>query len=280
MSGPWCVDQFFQNDATAGINGVWSAGPTDVWAVGSRGIATLGVGSPDGFILHWDGCAWTESSFTVSAGLNDVWGANADDVWAVGDRGTAVHWDGGAWSSVDTGTSGMFAAVSGSGGADVWAVGLTGAFHWNGTAWAISPGIPDSTQGFYSFGGDVWAVAPNDVWMAMAGVASGSIAHFDGTGWTISQVGPRPDYLLSGIWSNGATTWVVGEGELILQGSAGVWTPFPGPSSGGSSVGFRNVMALGDDVYAVGEVLAHSSGGAAFQTDPDETNARATTASG
>jgi hypothetical protein len=266
MSGPWCVEQFFQSDLTARINALWSDGPTDVWAVGSRGTSSGGVAASEGFILHWDGCAWTQSSFTVAAGLNDVWGASANDVWAVGDLGKAVHWDGGAWSSVQTGTNGGFAAVSGSSGGDVWAVGLTGAFHWNGTAWTVSPGFPNSTQLLTAFTGDIWAVAPNDVWIAMSWTIAGSVAHFDGTRWTITEVAV-PGFTLNGIWSDGSTAWAVGEGSQIFKRSAGGWTEVQTPS--GSSVGYDNVMARGNDTYAVGIGVAHASGGGAFREDND-----------
>jgi hypothetical protein len=263
MSGPWCVDTF-TGDPTLSINAVWSDSPTDVWAVGSSGAYTLGVGAATGVFFHWDGCQWQQSQL-AGAGFNDVWGASATDVWTVGDRGIALHWNGATWSPVPTGTTNIFAAVSGSSSSDVWSVGLDGAFHWNGTAWTPSPGIAATPGLFYSFGGDIWAVAPNDVWVAMAGVATGSVAHFDGTSWTISEVSPRPDFLLFGIWSDSTTTWAVGEGTQILERSAGVWTQIQPP--GGSSVGFENVMASGADVYAVGQSLVHSTGGGAFQED-------------
>jgi hypothetical protein len=99
----------------------------------------------------------------------------------------------------------------------------------------------------------------------MGGVARGSVAHFDGTSWAISVVSPRADFLLFGIWSDGATTWAVGEGTQILRRSAGMWTEIQPP--GGSSVGFTDVMAAGADVYAVGQSLVHSVGGGAFQPD-------------
>jgi len=267
MSGAWCVDQFPGDASGPIINALWSGGPTDVWAVGSQGAYTLGVGAATGVLLHWDGCQW-QKSLVPGAGFNDVWGASATDVWTVGDRGTALHWDGAAWSPVATGTTTtILAAVSGTGSRDVWAVGLTGALHWNGTAWSLSPEIAATPGAFYSFGGDIWAAAPNDVWVAMAGVARGSVAHFDGASWAITPVSPRTDFLLFGVWSDGATTWAVGEGTQILKRSAGAWMQVQPP--GGSSVGFTNVMAAGADVYAVGESLVHATGGGAFQPDND-----------
>jgi hypothetical protein len=266
MSGPWCIDQFPGDANGPFINAVWSDGPADVWAVGSQGPFTLGVGAAAGVLLHWDGCQW-QKTVLPGAGFNDVWGASSTDVWTVGDKGTALHWDGTTWTPVATGTTTIFAAVSGTSSTDVWTVGLAGAFHWNGTAWALSPGLGDNSGMFYSFGGDIWAVAPNDVWVAMAAVASGSVAHFDGTSWTITEMSPRADFLLFGIWSDATTSWAVGEGTQILKRSGGVWTQIQPP--GGSSVGYTNVMASGADVWAAGQDLVHSTGGGAFQPDND-----------
>ena len=96
-SGAWCVDQFLQSDPVpARFNGIWGAGTTNVWAVGSH-VDSSGIFNSAGFIFHWDGCAWTRSPLSIAAGLREVWGMTENDVWAVGDGGTALHWNGSDW---------------------------------------------------------------------------------------------------------------------------------------------------------------------------------------
>lgn len=259
MTGGWCVDTFFQgNQNPPSLTNVWSDGPTDVWAVGSAGNPTTFQLDANGVALHWDGCAWTQSPLTITAGLHDVWGASASDVWAVGATGTALHWDGSAWSSFPTGTTSNLGAVSGTSRGDVWAAGLGVGVHWNGSAWSAVP-FPSNTA-LALFDGDVWAVAPNDVWAAL-GLPDG-LAHFDGTSWTKIAT-PFPGFGLFGIWSDGTTGWAVGEGQQIMELVGGTWTQYQGPS--GSAQGYLNVMGLGGDLWIDGQAVVEGNGGGAFQ---------------
>jgi hypothetical protein len=75
------------------------------------------------------------------------------------------------------------------------------------------------------------------------------------------------DFGLFGIWSNGSTTWAVGEGQQADRESGGIWTHLQGPS--GSSEGWLNVMGSGTDVYASGQSVALSSGGGMLQNLTD-----------
>jgi hypothetical protein len=69
---------------------VWASGPSDVHAVGLRGV-----------ILHYDGNAWAQVASDTRADLISLWGTGADEIVAVGgrDAGTIVRWDGNAWTS-------------------------------------------------------------------------------------------------------------------------------------------------------------------------------------
>ena len=263
ISGAWCVDQFLQGDPVpASFNGIWATGTTNVWAVGSH-VDAIGILNSDGFIFHWDGCAWTRSPLSIAAGLREVWGATSNDVWAVGDQGTALHWDGAAWTPVSTGVTSILWAVSGTATNDVWAVGDGGAIHWNGTAWAASPGFPIPPPEV-NFRGDVWAVAPNDVWVVGN---RNLLTRFDGSNWTTTPVSADITHSLFGVWSDGSNAWAVGEGDQIQKFSGGAWTIIQG--AGGSSLGFVNVMSRGLDVWVVGQSIVHSASGGPFQVDPD-----------
>lgn len=71
---------------------VWGASATEVFIVGSSGLA-----------LHYDGTSWEKQQTpAVGQALFTVTGRSADDVYAVGGEGAAVaiHWDGTAWSEI------------------------------------------------------------------------------------------------------------------------------------------------------------------------------------
>lgn len=73
-----------------GIFKVWGSGPSDVYAVGHRGL-----------VLHYDGDGWTELFVGASDDLIAVWGTGPDNVLAVGGRSNGIvsHFDGTEWHS-------------------------------------------------------------------------------------------------------------------------------------------------------------------------------------
>jgi hypothetical protein len=75
------------------IFGVWSAGPEDVYVVGS-------AAGRNGFIWHYDGEKFTDVALPAdmpaddardTPGLFKVWGSSASDVWVVGASGVVLH---------------------------------------------------------------------------------------------------------------------------------------------------------------------------------------------
>jgi hypothetical protein len=268
MLGAWCVDKLFPNDPSQpSLTNIWSDGPADVWTVGSGSDPATGLADVNGVAFHWDGCAWTQSPVPTKAGLHDVWGASGADIWAVGAGGTALHWNGSSWSAAATGASQDLGAISGTSGSDIWAVGVGISVHWNGSSWAVVSGFPSSTM-FDLFGGDVWAVAPNDVWAAL-GLPDG-LAHFDGTRWT-KVATPNQGFGFFGIWADATTGWAVGEGSQIMQLVGGTWTLYRPPQ--GSAQGYLDVMGQGtgsgSDVWIAGQTVVEGLGGAAFQPVTD-----------
>ena len=263
MSGSWCVDSFFPTEtSSAEFGGVWSSGPDDVWAVGWRNTAQQSDAS--GFAFHWDGCAWSQAPIATAAGLNDVWGSGPADVWIVGAQGNTWHWNGAAWAAVPTGASGTFNHVSGTGGSDVWTIGNAGLYHWDGSFWTADPRVAVNAED--GFLGDLWAAAPDDVWIAEGLNARGSVAHYDGTGWTVTQASPDAAFGLFGIWSSGAATWAVGEGKQVMRDTSGAWTQLQPP--GGSAQGWINAMGSAGEVWTSGQSVARTTGDA-FQEVTD-----------
>ncbi len=146
------------------LNGVWSSGPSDAWAVGG------------GTILHWDGSVWSTSLSTTNSSFNAVGGSSANDVWVVGANDTGgliLHWDGSAWSPFTTkyGLPELLAVWS-SGESDAWAVGYYSIAHWNGEAWLS---YVETTCN--NWGSDIWGSGPNDLWIVQGGDGPENLLH-------------------------------------------------------------------------------------------------------
>ena len=94
-----------------GFTGVWGTSPTNVHAVGARGIA-----------FHYDGVAWTQQGSPVKGVLRGIWGSGAADVFAAGLKPSFVRFDGVSWAADTTTATKDFYAVWGSGPSDIWAI--------------------------------------------------------------------------------------------------------------------------------------------------------------
>src|SRR4029077_19871375 len=107
--------------------GVWTSGPTDAWAVGSR-------------TSHWGGVSWTKTPPLLS-GFQKVWGSGPDDVWAVGIPNPDVnlaHKDATGWTrtAVQIGQyANTYYSVWGIDSNNIWAGGTKGSpgviIYWN-----------------------------------------------------------------------------------------------------------------------------------------------------
>jgi len=233
MSGAWCTETVSAGTLPS-FEGLWANRPDDVWFVGGGQPAPGGTTS-SAIAAHFDGCAWTVTQVPELPLFTGVWGAASNDVWFVGTTSSnAYHWNGTTMMAVPVPGATTFKSVSGTSSTDVWAVGA-GIFHWNGSAW---------TQSSASVGDDVWAVAPNDVW-----VASGTTdaLHFDGTGWSATTL---TDFGLFSIWGDATQVYAAGEGESLFRFTGGTWTTLQ--VRGGSSEGFVDIGGLGADIFTVG----------------------------
>jgi hypothetical protein len=157
--------------------GVSSAGPNDVWAVGTgnQGLQTL--------VEHFNGTRWkivhSPSREGFSNRLMGVTAIGPDDVWAAGAGGAGgvtlfEHWNGASWRIVDSPSPPGFTqlrAVDASTADDVWAVGTASdqdqhtaavAEHWDGSSWTIvaPPHLSDGDglNGVAALAGEQWAV--------------------------------------------------------------------------------------------------------------------------
>jgi hypothetical protein len=146
---------------------VWGSSPTDVYTVGSTGIA-----------LHYNGTSWSVETLNTSASLHDVWGSSSSDVdvVGVGGRNSLIHYDGNSWSEVPIEDASGLSGVWGSSASDVYVVGggtNGGAiFHFDGEAWKIK------VDGLTRYGlGDIWGTS-SDVFVVGD---FGQIMHYPAT---------------------------------------------------------------------------------------------------
>ena len=117
-----------------GLNGIWGASASDIFAVGVCGV-----------ILHYDGAGWSLTQMDPAEHLYRVWGLTGRDVYAIGwcgegcgpEDGIILHYDGSGWSTFAAAeqlkalNSGDIADVWGPSAADIYFAG-DGIFHYDG----------------------------------------------------------------------------------------------------------------------------------------------------
>jgi hypothetical protein len=176
----------------AALSGVVAISPTDAWAVGYRGDAS--IGSERALILHWDGTAWTDAPAQVGGGKSLLYSVDAfgpDDAWAIGyhhHKPAAMHLDGTRWRWAELDARGELFGVSAGAAEDAWAVGST-IQRWDGTAWTpagkVRRGGELDAAAEPSAAG-LWAVGHRPVKTGFAAL----IQVFDGTRWSPVTVPP------------------------------------------------------------------------------------------
>jgi hypothetical protein len=171
------------------IDAVWPISPTDVWAIGGRGL------------WHFDGKEWkgNEGVRTNFGGggftYSGLWASGPNDVWVVVTPGVSAYapslyrYDGAKWTLAGTlPIKGEVTTtqIRGSGPDDVWvSVGqgvADGLFHWNGVEWLPVSGLTptDHYDGMEVRG-------PNDVYV----LESGRLLHNDGRAWSVMAAAPK-----------------------------------------------------------------------------------------
>jgi hypothetical protein len=180
------------------LYGVTVAARDDVWAVGSRGLASTSAT----LIEHWNGRRWmivpSPNPTPRSVGTDELFGVSAASVrtvWAVGyrDAPTAVvalveRWNGQRWiaSRVPAGRSVLLAGVAAVSPTQAWAVGRTVGLrpvilHEQNGGWRTVDvaAVPK---------GDLVGVAassPTDAWAVETRISGGgpTVVHWDGSSW-------------------------------------------------------------------------------------------------
>ena len=125
----------------------------NVWAVGTSFEFSVPSHS-HGFIVHWDGTAWSVVSSPSTGsfdadGLATVTAISSKDIWSLGNsvnqrqQTLAEHWNGRAWKFFPAPTSFVMNDAAAVASDDVWAVGwnLNASIieHWDGRRWSVVP---------------------------------------------------------------------------------------------------------------------------------------------
>jgi hypothetical protein len=233
-----------------GVTAVWSFAPDDVWA-GSQ------------IMLHFDGSAWTQVATPTAGFAADFWGFAPDDLYAV--TGVSLlRWNGSAWSTVDFGGAIVptdLQSIWGTSDDDLWLGDALNSqvFHWNGSVWVTTiaqtvdvedlwgvpggPGGPlyaSGTFGISRFSGSAWSSATgaaimggaSGLWGFGAGdlwaVGSfGTLAHWDGAGWTDTTPIDNANFLPGGesVWGAASDdVWAVGDLGAVNHWDGKSWT--------------------------------------------------------
>lgn len=213
------------------------AGPVDLaGASASDGSTTTTPSSLDNLCIE-DGWCWERPSH-FGANLKSIWGSSWSDVWVVGEGGTLLHFDGSEWKRWPAITPERLESVHGSGPDDVWAVGQRVILHFDGDAWSLVSGAPQTKGWLHS----VRAIAKNDVWFGGDYFAR---LHWNGSTWSLTEeTTVQAIYAMIGFAPN--DVWAVGEFISHWDGSTWTW-------SGGDFNGYPTCRdawgTAADDIY-------------------------------
>jgi hypothetical protein len=229
---------------------VWGNTANEVFAVGS---ATTDLYNPRGAILRYDGSNWSDVSGPLfnppvsSWAYYDVWGVG-HDLFVAGrlDRGTPAtsllaHFDGAEWAEMsvpELWDHPQFTGLAGTSPSDVWAIGralkcedcnnvTSIVLHYDGSVWSGS-----LTSGFDEYNG-IYALAPNDVWIAASNEEFALVFHYDGISWSRQELSTLPNEFLTGVWgSSSSDVYVVGPSALLRYDGTR-WTKIEGVTGRG-----------------------------------------------
>lgn len=228
----------WESPLPAGIDlfGIFGVAESDLWAVGEAG-----------YILHYDGSAFSLVQSPTTNTLRAIWGTSSNDLWAVGANGTLLHYSGASWMAVPSpggSTSAMY-AIAGSSSNNIWAVGAAGAlWHYDGNWSQVTSGVAYDLYGVYVSAAEVLLVGSGGqvlrrdaaqqwnavgvstaVLRAIAGKADGSVftvgdsgtmQHFDGN--TLQPLPGYPGAQLRAIYTRATDdAWVAGSDGALFR---------------------------------------------------------------
>ncbi len=234
---------FYDGDGLGMLRALSGASASEVWAVGGQG-----------YLLQWNGSAWSKKSAAVTATpFWDVFAVSPTEAWMAG---TSNMWryTGGGIVAVSHGAGNFSTWADGrvwaSGPNDVWVTGELrsglsswGAVeHFDGNSLTMTDFILSPTT---LLAHDVWGSGPNDVWVVCD---AGVINHWNGFGWSNTSSGAAGNFY--GVWGSGPSdVWAVGAAGQVSRWNGSRWSA----SNIGDSTNLTSVGGSGpNDVWAVG----------------------------
>lgn len=205
-SSGWCWQTVVPHTA---LSAVAELSPTDVWVMGSSGQ-----------VLHWDGSNWKQVQFSSSVNFRAAWVVGPNEFVAATNAGVQ-RWDGAHFSQLGASFSATDITGYGlpDGGHELWAIKEVGGnsmvVTWSGSDWVEKS---DLLPSLFS----VAASGPTDVWFV-----GDTIRHWDGMTLVNETLASRPRW--RGVWTDGRTTFIVGEGGTVISRSEPTanWTDVP-----------------------------------------------------
>jgi len=194
----------------------WGSGPSDLFAAGNAGPAT---------ILRFDGTSW-EKAWQGSSGafVQGIWGCGPSDVHAVGTDGLVIALQGTQWQTLPppgnptVGLWSVWSPCDGSG--DYFAVGRDElVYRGAGSSWTPIP-TPEDRDLF-----GVYGLGPTEVWA----VGGGVVLRFAASGF-VEQLDPGGT--MHNIWAASSTElYVLGPAGFLHTADGTSWTtPAPPPA--------------------------------------------------
>jgi hypothetical protein len=185
--------------------------PSDVWALAN----TLHGARA----LLFNGTTWSVMKTFHNRIFGSVVALSRHEAWAFGHTPSpgAWHFHTNQWSMVKSG-HGLFAGSALAPG-NVWAIGPTSVAHWNGAAWSrtsVKALLPPDTKFSHSRLTSIYAQSRSSVWaVGTQGQESQGgpvvILHYDGHHWARAAL---------------ASVCCGGPGQVIPDGSGGLWVPY------------------------------------------------------
>lgn len=214
------------------VFGMWGMAEDAFFAVGQ-----------DGMMLFHDGTGFSAQAIEGATGatLRAVHGAGPAFAVAVGDAGEVVRFDGAGWRRevVPIATGRWLQGVACNAPDDCFAVGYGFAMRWDGSSWAVVPGVATGDLRGVAAVGHEEAVAVGSFGRAVRLQASGAATESTGTTATLRAVAAEA----------GGDLWAVGDGGALVRRSGGSWKVLPS----GTIEDLYAVVARDNGAVAVGD---------------------------
>jgi hypothetical protein len=230
-----------------------------LWGIDSGCMYGVG-GYRFGYIEHYNGVEWMDTTINDVFTFYDICGGSPDDIYAVGfrssygqlDEGVVYHYDGIAWSEFTAGLGHRCIGVTLADTSVYLAVNYTthgGILTRSSTGWIGIGSFDEPINGICSTAdGDVFAVTDNQ------------IGHYDGHSWTTQDLSHLLVSQMRRIWAHSSEDiWVAGFLGQILHYDGNEWENQPYWGNGMTAIWGSGPC----DVFAGGNfgTILHYGGG-------------------